>query len=523
MKSVKTYLLALMAAIPHLLFAQTAESTNNDIKWSIESSWNIADLLKVTAYNSSGSKYCNSMSTGILKMDDNSAISNIQLDKNNYGTVRLNKDLSVQWLSKLGGYPIAISTFHDNILVITTEEISTLKGASNNFKGYVIDQKTGKILFEKPLYTPGNEFYEQQAFLISANGACFKLAVRTSKLTKAGMHLNLAFNQNKSADAYFETADFKIMEFDNNLDLKSTIKPVLEQGNFTGATINDNGDVFLMTEDNETQIKIARYPNGQTTPIKVLSLNIDMGDKKIYNLNNQYVFTSKADPLVIFYAAIFPNSDKEHELVVAKYNFKDGTVMNNSQVMDKAYLKDLKKNYVPFSKKFDDVDLGNRDYMGIGNILENDGKLIVNLSSYDEEMGNASMGISARYIARDLIFNIYDNKLNLQFQQIIPRKYTSFGIGFYTSAGMFCKNNVLNLTGNTDKGINGSKVLFGQIDLKTGSILNIDFIGKNAIKNKYDINPSATLWFDDKFILSYIEIKGWSAGSTDAHLQLVDY
>ncbi len=53
--------------------------------------------------------------------------------------------------------------------------------------------------------------------------------------------------------------------------------------------------------------------------------------------------------------------------------------------------------------------------------------------------------------------------------------------------------------------------------------MNITGITKDGIKKTYATDPYATIWFDNQFIVNYMEERGWSGGSEDAHMQLVNY
>jgi len=517
MKTV-TRIFLLLTVLPALLHAQTEALTVNGIKWSIIPQWYNAGLLDVSARYSSGSPFTEGVQTGIIKPDENSVIANVQLDANKYGVVRLNKDLSQQWLTNIDGYPIAIGYFNNRILVIAATELSSYKSINNVYFGYLINPKSGAVENTKEIYKGSDSFYEQPAFLYAPDGSFFKMAIRTSKFARTAHNPLLMFKMNNVAEDYFTTSDFKIIELSNNLDIKSTIKPILQQGYYLGGVTNKNGDVFLLYDYGQGFIKIARYENDKTAATKVLQLPVSINDNIISNLKNNFVLTSKKDPLTLFFAGTYRNAGDDRELVVAKFNFKDNTVTRNTQVIDKQYLKDVAKAYVPFSKKFDDVNLGNKDEMKIRNVIEDDGKLVVGLSSFTISASAHSSSISAY----DLLVNIYDDKSNLQYQQIIPRSYSSFAES-WLGIGMHCRNNVVYVTANNNKGIAGFKALYGQIDLKSGTITNITGIDKKEIKNKYPTNPTSTLWFDKQFVLSYMEEKGMFNTSTDAHLQLLNY
>ncbi len=142
----------------------------------------------------------------------------------------------------------------------------------------------------------------------------FKLAVRTSIFTRTAHNPLLMFNMNKVADQYFTSGNFELLDFDAGLNVKSTIKPVLEAGYFLGGTINKNGDVFLMTEYSQGYLKIAKYENGKTAPAKVLQETINMDDAIISNLKDDHLFTSRVDPLVLFFAGTITNGEKDREL-----------------------------------------------------------------------------------------------------------------------------------------------------------------------------------------------------------------
>ena len=516
----KSILVSILAIAPAISLAQTEVSTVNGIDWSLKSQWPNVSMFDASAYNSSGSSYTEGESTGIIKIDDNSIISNVQIDSKRYGVVRLNKDLSTQWLTNIDGYPISIGMFNGNILVLTATEFSSISGISNEYTGYIIDSKTGRIIVSRNVYKGSDKFYEQPMFLYSPDGSFFKIAIRTSNFTRGTHSPLLMFKMSKVADDYFTTNEFKVLDFDNKLELKSTIKPVLDQGYFIGATTNKFGDVFLMTDYFQGYIKIARYENGKTTPTKVLQQTVSMTDAIFSNLTNNYMFTSKKDPLAVFFAGTYQNGPGDRELVVSKFDFKNGLVNSNTQVIDKPYIKELEKSYVPFNKKFSGANLGNKAEMKIRNVVENDGKLIVGLSSYT--IYNPGNGGHSQMTAYDLLINIYDEKTDLKYQQIIPRSYSSFIFG-YMGIGMHCDKNALYLTANNNKGMFGFKALYSQVDLSNGKILNITAVEKPNIKKSYTIDPYASFWFSNQFALSYIEEKGFIFRSADAHIQLLNY
>jgi len=518
----RLFLVIAMAFTTCTLSAQTVVSTNNNIKWSLQALWPHVQAMNFTAYNVSGSPYTEGISTGIIKIDENSIIATAQLDHKDYGVVRVNKDMTTQWNVSITGFPVATGIFHNKVLVVASTDVGEFKGITNNFIGYIIDEKTGQILVQKNFFTASEQYYEQPVFLLAPDGSSFKMAVRTSNLTKK-MHFGLAFHVNKGVEEYFDTQDFKVLEFNDNLDVVNTVKPVLPEGFFIGATTNNNGDIFLMTSYAQGYIEIAKYENGKTAASKILKLPVSMGDDFVENLSDSYLFTSKTDQQNLLFAISYPNGNGDRELVAAKFNFKDGTIGHNTQVIDRDYLKELKKSYVPFSKKYDDVDLGAAKNFEIKDVIENNGKLIIAMASLTNIVSNIQgIGTTSRLDAYDVLVNIYDDKSNLQYQQIIPRTYNSTQIS-WNGVDMHCKNDVLYIISNNNKGINGFKTLYGQIDLKTGTITNITGISKEGIKNSYSTDPYATLWFDKQFIANYMEVRGWSAGSEDAHMQLVTY
>jgi hypothetical protein len=516
----KLFLLSAAAFMPFILFAQTAVTTVNDINWSLVPRWPNVSLFGVSAYNSSGSPWSEGESTGILKMDDNSIISNIQIDANNYGVIRLNKDMSTQWTANIDGYPIAIGMFGGKVLVISATDYSYARGISNNYFGFLIDPKTGQISSKKELYNGGDQLYQQPVFLYAPDGSFFKMVVRISNFTSSG-HSPFT-SREKIADEYFTTTDIKLLTFDNALNVKSDIKPALEQGYFVGGTTNKSGDVFLMTEFSQGYIRIARYENGKTAPAKVLEMPVSIDDNIMSNLEDFHLLTSKQEPAVLFFAGTYVNGARDRELAVGKFNFKDGTVNHNEQAMDKAYFKALEQSYVPFSRKFNSVDLGSKNEMKIRNVIEDDGKFVVGLSSFTIRSGNVTAGTHSSIAAYDLLINIYDSKINLQYQQIIPRFYSTFTAA-RLGIGMHCKNNVLYLIANSDKGLTGVRALYSQVDLKTGVITNITGIDKGDIKGYYAVDPYASCWFDTQFVLSYLQDKGFFRNSEDAHMQLLNY
>ncbi len=101
-------------------------------------------IIQLTACNSGGQPLYGRYINRMLKMDDNSIISIAQLDHKNRGVVRLNKDMTTQWLTNVTGYPVAIGIFHDNVLVIACTDISLIKGATNIILVILLINKPGK-------------------------------------------------------------------------------------------------------------------------------------------------------------------------------------------------------------------------------------------------------------------------------------------------------------------------------------------------------------------------------------------
>jgi len=514
MKFIAKLLLIFVIAIPCSVRCQTVELTVNDIKWSLASSVRAFEPQRI-AVNLAENYFSDTFSYGMIQLEDHSVISRVQLDKHNYGMVRLNKDLTVKWLNTLdlGGRHFL---FNGKLLVI----ISTLSpdGSDYVYKLTIIDPETGNVVSTKDLITVNGEFLTDASFLVSPDSKSLKLVVRTSGVPLRG-NLLMNLSMNKNIIAFNNTTDFKIIEFDSNLNIKSTVKPQLEQGDFIGAAMDNKQNVYIMSMYSQGMVKMAKYGNGETKPARVLQLPVNMSDKINSEGTQRFLIRSKYNPDIYYFVTMYDNANNERELVVASFDFKNGLAKSDVQVMDKAYLKNLTKSYIPFSKKFDDIYLGDKFGTRIDNIIETDGKLIVAISG----SSNASLPDHYPYYhGHDVIFNIYDDKANLQYQQIIPRQYSTFRPDLM-GVGLHCTDNVLYVTMNSGKHLNETEVLFGKINLKTGLISDITFVPKDDINHKYEMDPTASIWYDNKVILSYLEIKGWSAGSEDAHMQLVGY
>lgn len=176
------------------------------------------------------------------------AISQINTDNDNFDLVAVNEQMETQWKISLAGYAMKAARIADKIIAVAVTDYSFFKGKGSTYKGYVIDPADGKVLAEKILYEGSAEFMEFPV-LLSGTGPHFKLGVRQTTL-KRKVHTPLPgplvmFSLNSYGKQYQETKSLTVLEFNDRLEVVSTLNPKIYDAPLIGMETGAQGDVFV--------------------------------------------------------------------------------------------------------------------------------------------------------------------------------------------------------------------------------------------------------------------------------------
>lgn len=418
-------------------------------------------------------------------------------------------NMDIVWKTEITGIPLAIGKFKQQLLVITADGQERYKGMSNSYTAWLINPGSGNLIKKNNFYKGKEDFREEPVFLYAPDGSYVKVGVRKTSLKKQLKLILL----NKVTQQFYETQDFTVYDLTDKLVLTNPVKPTLSQGKFGGAFCNNTGELFIRTLESNNTITVSKYEKSQLTPVKQMRQETGALDE-IYSFFEQ----SKIDPDKIYIATTYKNKTKEKVLSVSVLNFNSGEQNLVTEIFTNAHVKDLVKLFEPVNHKMGDHKFGNPRCTLINEVYETSGNLIVALSTQEV----ISLNSRPFYDSYDYLMNIYDAKLSVKHQQIIPRYYSQLqDVGFGIS--LHAEGNKLYIATNNNKGPFAVNTLFGVLDLPTGKIISLNYLDKKAVKGTDTLNPTATLWNKQGFTLDYMEIKRLIHTDIDIHVQQFAY
>ena len=166
--------------------------------------------------------------------------------------------------------------------------------------------------------------------------------------------------------------------------------------------------------------------------------------------------------------------------------------------------------------------------MEIGNIIEFEDKIIclseVQFSRIYERTQHSTTPSNSTKTG-DAILSIYDSKLTLLDQQVIPKYIEYFGTeGIYTT--IYIHDQTLVIVSGVRTGTFSVLPFFINYDLKQNKITRQDSPERGSIKKSIALSfdPSCTLWFEKSFVISYQRELGFSVSKNIASdLQKFNY
>ncbi len=467
---------------------------------------NEAPVLKDFAKNVKGIRQ-------ILNYGDNVRIVQINNENDEFEIVAINESMQVLWRTPLKGYGIVIANFKGKILAVAATEYGTFLTSNNAYKGFLLDGKTGKVVLEKIMYDGPKDKVVIPFVCASKDGVFFKLALRKTDIDRkvhVGLPGPLALITMKNIEEQgLTTNELQVMDFDENLNITSTLKPAIEGGFFSGICCNSNGDVAIAWYDGGS-LKIVKYVNGKTTPQDNITENLDVGYGEDKNVSQKIAFLpSRQNPNVFYSALVMQNSSKIWTLGVTKYDFKSKSKKTAYVSYDKETIKDIQKSYKQLDKKIDKPDFGPEKDFAINSIGEFNDRIIVAVSAHYSEQGK----YATVYIERSLLIHGFDLNMDLQYYQQLPSNGANFM--YYVGAGFYGDKNGYQVAAIYDK----NKAIIGSLNPTTGEWDKMEVLAKGKIDATYPDVPHI-IWFSKTFILPYSNLKGITKTNQDITLQL---
>ncbi|GGG96664.1 hypothetical protein [Pedobacter zeae] len=489
-----------------LVFLQFNAFTQQQINVIKKPTWNIR-----ASYDSKyGSK---------VDLSGNAIAMIVDVPNADFAVVTIDDKLSQKWITELSGFPMAIGKFKNNIMVIAATDHSYFKSFSNQFKAYLLEEKTGRLVSEKIIYDGSKDFVEMPEFFFSEDGAYFKMATRLTSL-KRKVHIGLPivgfFTALKMDKDFNESQSYTVIDFNDKLEQIQKMEPDMPDGDTWKASCGDDGSFIISTVDaSKGKCNVAIYLSSSPSPLKTVSIPVDAFNQDDIS---SITFASSKKPLINYIGIFYKNANKERSTLIARIDFNNGTFTSIKEVFDKAHLKELQKSFVPANKKFDDLDFSDIKYLNIRNISEYNNTLLVTISpKYSVSSSRGSFTSEG-----SVLMNGYDAQMKPLYHQFLPRTYLSRGMGEASDLSFNQTENTLRILANQSDG--GSvATIYAEMDLGSGKINKISMIPKDDIKSSYYANTESISWLNNSFIIPFVERMGIFSKKVDLQLLQLKY
>jgi hypothetical protein len=436
------------------------------------------------------------------KLNDHTNVVQIVLNDESFELVAIDDKMQVLWRTSLKGFAAGLGVLHGQIFATASSAYSDSKGLISPYTCFLVDGKTGKVIFQKVIYESKGETQEIAGIYSDEDASNITFIIRQTGTSQSSS----PFKKNK----YDETKDLTLVNLNNKLET-IVLKPKIPDGTFLNMIYNNKGDLFIVTGQKDKTIKVVRYEAGKTEPSAPIIQDIDLHSAS--DIENQpfHLYASKTDRNTIYLALVHKNPDRDNELTVGKIDFNSHAGQITNEVFNSSHIKSIEKSYVAFDKEFDKPDIGGSKFgVNIRHFEEYNGTLLVTLS--DQFYTTVGNGIS-QVFERAFVINGYDLNLKQKFQQLLPVEYN---YDFPITPGYYIANNSLYIVTNSN--IHGFKLtpIMAQLDLNTGNWVKIQ---KLAI-NKGRVTDHNVFWFKDSFIVPYMKLVGRFPPKEDIDLQL---
>lgn len=453
--------------------------------------------------------------TSTLAFDDHLNVMQLNIDNSNFIVVAVNDQMQIVWTTTLAGSPFCIAKFKGEIIAIASTDYSANRGPNNIYKAFLIDPLNGKTIIEKVIYE-GTPDYTDFPTVLKENGNFRGISVRQSTVKRNFYVAAPAITNKVIAHQFNQTQNVDIILLNDKLEPTFSFKPQITSSSLLQTFINKQGDIFLSWLDGG-HIEVQKYAFGQKVISSKIVSDVSFSDEGKVSDNIDNFLASSVDDNVVYFSIIYLNEAKKPELGIGSFDFSTGKKQYYTEAFDGEHIKNIKKGFVPINKKFEDADLGNPKYMGIRSFEEVNGTIIVVMSS--QIFGSTA---NAMFVEeRALLINLYDSKLGLKNQQILPS--SSLSLSTPLSVGLNVQNNKLYVVANNKHGYRALNGMFGSIDLSTGKWEKLEELSKKKMDSYDYADATAILWFGHTFIVPYNSTKGFFQNKVDITLQQNTY
>lgn len=412
----------------------------------------------------------------------------VSFDGRDYGALKINDKMKVEWKLPLRGVPYAIFKFRKKLLICTESDVTRLGGKKESGI-YLVDPQTGKVIKQTDHLDP----------MVKKGESDFEVRLLQNE-TQNEVKLGIRYYEKKLPAI---TRGMNIVTLDDDLQTISNEKiPLGNNGIYLNCAINSRGDfVFLSAEENN-QLKLQTFEAKTWIPKKKILIPFHPRKKSKFFAE---LYLSSFNPDHVFVYVDYLNNEKEKIRAIHKINLSTETFFSYERILDED-IRNVKSGYKTVNTKLDKPDFDDWDNMKLISIIDNGERVIVFEEvrySYKSPQVNSDR---IYWTTGDGLINFLNSDMEPLTRTVIPKRFRLNGpVGL--SSSLHKKGSKIVLVSGYDKG-KGRTAVYAQIDANSGKIEIMKELKKDGIRDNYPADPQATLWFNDSFILSYLDADG---------------
>ncbi len=424
---------------------------------------------------------------GIIYLNKFEAIASVEMPGDENGIVRINDKGVVSWLSKIPGIILGVGKTGDKLMLIYAPKDSD----GQTVYGILMDPAQGKVLVDKLVYENKEDRNNEIIVQTTPTGVFKDIMVRTTT--------------EKRKKSVFGVGDFiarehtegcKILYLDESVSVVKTVPvKIYADDRFIATLVNESGSVFVCTTSNDLLL-VQQYDDAGLKNKLVTSFEFKAGS--VYSP----VFMADQDTLLA--AISYTNKEKDRVMQVNQFDFVNKKVLTRTQLLDKAYAKSLSPIETAGIKSID-MNGGNIEALQPKKIVRLSGKWIVVseicIVDYARQSGQL-------YTNGHLVVNFFDGMMNPLKELCFSKAFRSF-VPYGISLGSFKGNDRLYLVTGSLNGLISYGNVFCSINTLSMSPEKFVAFKKSPMTSEIAIEPDATLWFGNSFLMSQMVTKNF--------------
>lgn len=412
---------------------------------------------------------------------------------------------NIQWSTQLEGYVRDAKLLGENLLIIVSTDFTVMTSANSTYKAYLVGARKGNLLKSKVLFSGNNDFHTIPYVLISKDKKTLTLATRETAVkrnVKIGVGtLGALYTIKRTIDQSNKIKSFNVLTFDDNLEEKGAISPVLPDGDFIGIQKTLNDDMYIAVSQNKQGITISQYLPGSEKALKSINETFSYYSGMIgtEHLNEQIKFF--ADTLsgnAIYITGSFKTGD-EYVSIFNKYDFVKNQHKRFKKVFNKSEIKEMEKAFKPVNKEFKKLSLGGPKCMELQEV-------VVHKDGYFLIISDESVTAPGQYsgpvpYSEGIIVYSLDRELIPKTISTIPRYFVGYP---KPCLKIYLKDNSVYIFASHETHAN---FIIAKVNLISGKVENLQLTEPSKAGRTDYSQLSEAIMSDDRILLPVLDPK----------------